>query len=177
MTYISIAMRIDELVQSGELVAYRPRLTTAELRRKMFISKELRATLDNPNQAVKFFRVDAEIEAALTLWALGEHIFANEDGGPDFLKRLAKPPPEIWEIRVTAPRPQVRIFGRFAEPDTFVALGIHFRPSLGDKSSRAWRAASNECKLIWEAMFPHHSPFSGSTSTDYVTENCDEFTI
>jgi hypothetical protein len=48
---------------------------------------------------------------------------------------------------------------------------------LGNKGSPQWRAAMDACAQKWNELFPGVPPFSGKTIHDYVTENCDDFTI
>ena len=114
---------------------------------------------------------DGFVAAALTRFVVGDRIYRG------FLKRLDPPPEEIWEIRVTQPRPQWRLFGRFAEPDTLILTGFFTRGHLGDKGSEAWREAMADCAERWEALFPNHAPYSAASIHDYVTENCDDFPV
>jgi hypothetical protein len=132
-----------------------------------------------PGSAIDRLVGVGHIEAALNVWTLGEHIFDNGHGAPGFLKPLEPPPPDIWEFRITHPEPQVRIFGRFAEPDTFVATDIQTRGSLGRKGSPAWQRACAQCAKDWQGHFPNQSPYVGPNRriSDYVTENCDDFSI
>src|ERR1700730_11056289 len=88
---------------------------------------------------------------------------------------LAQPPPEIWEVRVTEPKPQVRLLGRFLEPDTLILTKFHLRDQLGDKESRVWTTAMRDCHHKWTALFPGIPPFRPTTIHHYVTENCDDF--
>jgi len=119
------------------------------------------------------------MEAQMTLWTAGERVYDNGKAkpGPGFLKRLKAPPPEIWEIRVTAPVSQARIFGRFAEPDTFIATDMWTRQALGKAKSSTWSKAMKQCETDWNKLFPGSLPFSGAKMSDYVTENCDDFTL
>jgi hypothetical protein len=115
-------------------------------------------------------------------WVIGELVYADEKGKARFLKRLEPPPPEVWEIRVTEPRVQARLFGRFAEPDTFVLTKFHSRAVLRDKKKSAahdseWQVAMDNCVAQWDQLFPGVQPFSGETIHAYVTEKCDDFPI
>ena len=42
--------------------------------------------------------------------------------GIAYLSRLHDAPDEVWEIRSRHPKPAIRVFGRFAAPDLFIAL-------------------------------------------------------
>lgn len=92
---------------------------------------------------------------------------------------LEPPPPEVWEFRVTYPAPFARIFGRFAEPDTFIAADMHTRDFLGRKGSLGWTQTCAQCVSDWDNLFPEHSPYCGPNNrvSDYVLESCDEFRL
>jgi hypothetical protein len=91
------------------------------------------------------------------------------------LKRLDPPPIEIWEVKVVEPRPQVRLFGRFADRDLLILTKFHLRDKLGDKGSRQWDAAMKECEDTWDALgLPLYSK---SLIRDYVSGNCDDYPI
>jgi hypothetical protein len=130
----------------------------------------------DPGSAVNLLVGRGYVEAAFTRWTLGERVYGDEAGGR-FLKRLAAPPPEIWEIRVTEPIVQARIFGRFACPDTFIVTASHTRQMLGRKGSQGWVAACSACVGEWNSIFAGTAPFAGVKISDYVTENCDEFPL
>lgn len=135
------------------------------------------AKFDDPSSAVNLLVGRGYIEAALTAWTVGDYLYDNGRGGAGFIKRLEPPPPEIWEIRITYPSPFVRIFGRFAEPDTFIATDMHTREFLGPKGSVAWNQACQACDAEWHRLFPSDPPLQGSIVADYITENCDEFPL
>src|ERR1700730_1705516 len=40
---------------------------------------------------------------------------------------------EVWELKSVRPKPSIRVFGRFAEPDVFVATNLAFRQDLKGK--------------------------------------------
>jgi hypothetical protein len=117
------------------------------------------------------------VEAELKRWVHNGRVWADLDGKPRFLKRLGSPPAEIWEIMFTEPRVQLRLFCRFAEPDTLIGNKFHTRRMLGRKGSTAWRDAMRACEKHWNELFPGMVPFSGKTIHDYVTDNCDDFTL
>jgi hypothetical protein len=176
---MSIAATIAALEAQGVLVRYVPQRTLRFSARRLYLSQRMTQKLGDPNNGVIRLVGKGEIEAALTLWAAGEHIYDNgrAKAGPGFLRRLLGPPPEIWEIRVTNPTPQARIFGRFAEPDTFVATDMCTRQVLGRKGSRAWASVMLQCANDWGQILPNHAPHTGTKLSEYVTEKCDDFLI
>ncbi|MDE2514437.1 MAG: hypothetical protein KGL12_00285 [Rhodospirillales bacterium] len=88
---------------------------------------------------------------------------------PAYMARLDPPGGEIWEIRSVDPRPGLRVFGRFAEEDIFVALLLRTRKQLGGKNDPAWQEVVRHCKAEWRQLFPGHEPHSGKRVCDYVS--------
>lgn len=176
---MSITTIIRSLENQGLLLRYVPVRITGRAKRCLFMSPNMLSAYSNPNSAVNLLTGRGHIDAALTLWSAGDHIY--DDGklkaGPGFLKRLSGPPPEVWEIKVTNPTPQSRVFGRFCEPDTFVATGMFTRPFLGRKGSANWHSAMNQCVDEWSSLFVNHPPHVGSRLAEYVTENRDDFIL
>jgi hypothetical protein len=131
---------------------------------------------DAPNSAVNLLVGKGFVAGAMTRWVSGGWVYGNNRRGL-FLDRLQAPPSEIWEIRVTEPAVQARLFGRFAEPDTLILTKFHTRGFLGNKGSAGWNAAAAACVQEWTSTFGSHAPFTGATIGDYVTENYDAFPL
>jgi len=145
-------------------------------KRRLFLAGQAIMDVNDPNSAVNVLVGKGPMAAAMTRWTLGESVWGNKKRGL-FLDSLDPPPDDVWEIRVTAPRPQVRILGCFADPDTLVLFCMHSRSYLGKKGSAAWIAAMGTCSTNWATLFPNDPPFRGKTIHDYVTENCDDFPV
>lgn len=81
---------------------------------------------------------------------------------------------EVWEIR-SQDEPGIRVLGRFADTDLFIALTWHKRSELLGPQSRPWRDAIVGCKTEWKNLFPAYPPKSGDPSnaypTDYISTN------
>ena len=60
-------------------------------------------------------------------------------GRSGYMRPLDKRREEVWEIRSPRPRPSLRVFGRFAERDVFVATNWAERKLLKGRGSREWR--------------------------------------
>ena len=181
LTYMSIAPSIMALVASGKLRGYQPR-SRLPAKRRLFLTESAVKDLEDRNSATNILDVRGFIEGAMARWVQGQRVFADDKGKARFLKRLDPPPPEIWEIRVTEPRVQARLFGRFAEPDTLILSKFHSRQVLRDKKKSSaqdseWQTAMAQCESTWNGLFPGIAPFSGTTIHEYVTENCDDFPI
>lgn len=174
---MSIVNSIVALERKGELTRYVPARTLRPAARRLFMTRNMTQLLTNPSSPVNLLVGRGAIEAELTAWTVGDYLYDNGRGGAGFIKKLEPPPPEIWEIRVTHPAPQARIFGRFAEPDTFVATTMHTRDYLGGKGSRTWVDTCNQCAADWSALLPMFPPYRGNIVSDYITEDCDDFPL
>lgn len=172
---MSIRAHISALELDGKLVRYMPRVPHPP-KRRLYLGPEAQNDLNDPRSAVNVLVGKGWIIAALDRWTLGERIYGSSKRG-EFLDRLDPPPSEVWEIRVTVPNVQARLFGRFAEPDTLILTKFHTRGFLGKRGSQAWKQAMHGCAKIWETHFPLISPFVGKDVHAYITENCDDFPI
>jgi hypothetical protein len=76
---------------------------------------------------------------------------------------------EVWEIRSRDPKPGIRVFGRFAETDLFVALTWWWRSDLKGPKSKQWRNAREGCKAEWQKLFPAYPAKSGTQINDYIS--------
>jgi hypothetical protein len=86
-----------------------------------------------------------------------------------------------WEIRSRHPSPGLRVFGRFAEVDTFVAIdwaprskpleGFDKKPLLGRKSLE-YQFAQIEVDQFWNKHLAKQSPIYGERCSDYFTDKC-----
>jgi hypothetical protein len=178
LTYMSIAATLAALEAQGKVMRYVPSSRRRPARR-LYLTEEAQRDRTDPNCAVNLLTGSTGrsfIEAALTRWTLGEKVYSDERGRCRFLCRLEPPPEEIWDIRVTEPRPQARLFGRFAEPDTLVVTKFHTRSYLGDKGSANWQQAMVACETKWRSLFGDIL-FVGTNIHEYVTGNCDDFPI
>jgi hypothetical protein len=176
LTYISIEAHLTECEATGKLTRFVPR-SRKKSQRRLYFSQVFEKKINDPTSAVNILIGRGKIEAALVRWTLGERVYADEKRKPRFLKRLEAPPPEVWEIRITEPNAQARIFGRFVTADSFIVTDIHTRQMLGKKGSPSWISACQNCVNEWVNIFSTAVPFSGITIHDYVTENCDDFDI
>ena len=171
---MSISSTIQALETAGKLTRHMPRggLTP---RRRLYLTGDAMKDFTDPSSAVNMLVGRGFVEASLTRWTAGGRIFGNKRRGL-FLDRLCPPPADIWEIRVTEPIVQARLFGRFAEPDSLVLTKFYTRQMLGKKGSVVWQDAMTECEGAWECLF-NEPPFSAETIGNYVSENHDDFPL
>jgi hypothetical protein len=100
------------------------------------------------------------------------------EGRDEQIGRLYPVRDEVWDLRSQDPHPGLRVFFRFAEKDTFVALNCSPRsvevswlnriPLLG-RTSRQWRNAMVECRAEWRRLFPTYDAHTGSNVNEYLT--------
>jgi hypothetical protein len=178
---MSIEEKIAELEGTGRLTRFEPP-SVRPLRRSLFLGGDALREFNDPHSATNVLVGRGRINAALVKWVTNGQVYAS-NGKPRFLKRLCAPPPEIWEMMVTEPGSQGRLFCRFARPNTLILLNLHTRNHLGKKHikkkerSHNWETAMKQCADCWNALFPKMPPFSGPNVHAYITENCDDFEI
>jgi hypothetical protein len=173
---MSIKPYIASLVKAGTLRPYMPP-GSQRARRCLFLTDEAMRDLASAAGLIPLVGLRGVVEAELKRWVHGGRVWVDLKGKPRFLKPLCPPPPEIWELRFTDPRVQIRLFGRFAEPNTIIGTKFHTRQMLGKKGSPQWRRAITTCENRWNELFPANAPFAGKTIHEYVTENCDDFPL
>lgn len=78
---------------------------------------------------------------------------------------------EVWEFISRYPVPSLRVFGRFAEIDVFVATHKWVRSLLGAFQSKLWKREIRRCKAEWTRLFPADYPVTGVSVNDYISEN------
>lgn len=83
------------------------------------------------------------------------------------ISRNSPPEEGVWEFRIRDPKPQVRIFGCFAECDVFVALSVMSRDVLKGRLSYPLAVADNSS--IWGGLFPQHLPLVGEDINAYLS--------
>lgn len=174
LTYMSI----QDLIKASEgtlLWRFEPP-NRAPLKRRLFLTARARKELTDPRSLINGLGVRGYIQNALVRWVTGGLVHADERGKPRFLKRLCPPPPEIWEIRVTDPRPQIRLLGRIVEPDTLVLTRFHTRDHL-DNPNTGWKVEMPACAADLETIFAGEPLMMKGSIRDYVTENCHDYEI
>lgn len=74
--------------------------------------------------------------------------------------RLDDPSEEVWEFRYLQNKGSVRLFGRFAETNLFVATQCVARSELGGPGDPAWEEAKKQCRTDWRNLLPAYPPHS-----------------
>lgn len=109
-----------------------------------------------------------ELRAFLDGFTQGDYFTVAEkpyDKDPSAM--LARTDPveaEIWDLRCIGPDAGMRVFGRFAERDTFVALTCEYRELVD------WNVEIQRCAERWSDLFGELI-FKGAKLDDYLSYN------
>jgi hypothetical protein len=167
---MSIRDVISEWVQTGELALLYPAFDAVPMVRYVFITDEVAMGLfgpwSNSGEENRFGRARAHIDAFIS----GDLISARMPPSKSVSAHTAlldDRKHEVWEMRARDPSPGVRIFGRFSEKDTFIALTWAFREQL--ETDGDWDAEIERCKKKWRLYFQTFPPFSGSDAHAYIS--------
>ncbi len=168
---MSILDEIGEHVQKRNLfeVVQRDLRSGAgpDYRRSIFVSQEIeKETIARVDESS--FR---KLSAQLQNFTMGRTIpiALKHDHKHAEWARLDPAGNEVWETRVRHTKPELRVLGRFASVDIFVALNLYEGSQL--KGKKAWDAAKLRCQTDWAVLFPYTSPVFGSNGNDYVRTN------
>lgn len=160
----------------GRLVFLEPLMPGAHSR-CLYIERELHdaimqeATDPTGSTAFRMGRLISDLD----LFSTGERITVGYGAEKTcMMKHLDPRREEVWEIRSRDPKPSFRVFGRFAEPDVFIATNMARRDQLGALGSHEWADEVRRCKVIWRRLFPTYLPHTGESIHDYITENVYE---
>lgn len=86
-----------------------------------------------------------------------------------YLARMDPGRDEVWEIRSRDPKPGIRVFGRFSEPDVFIALNWEYREGLGGPGSREFNVEIQKCKAEWRKCIPTFEAHEGTSVDEYIS--------
>ncbi len=133
---------IKAAIASNALVPAKPIPNWAAEPRVVLLCKPIR-------EAIEAGRSDPD-ERERQCWAKVEAAFSHFIEGcfitEDLVKQLGPYKLEHWEFRCRRPKPSIRVFGRFAMPDVFVATHPRPRSLLGGM----WSAEFEHEKLVCE---------------------------
>ncbi len=180
---MSIRDLIDYWIDEGRLFRLEPILDSDPVERTLIISKEIFDLLEGPWQDDSWATRCGLLRGTLETFVKGQRIgvcLKPYAAAKAYMGRLDKPADEVWDIRAIDPCPALRVFGRFAERDLFVALiwsprsveiPISQRPPLGPGHSVEWRNAIVESKAEWNKLFPSYAPLHGDEIHEYIKDN------
>ncbi len=170
--YYEIANRVNE----KRLFSLTPALPGAPMVRHIYASSEIHRLITGPwvnttwEERCGYLRGDLDrfIEGRVIAIATRPY-----KGKTAYMLRLHPPREQVWEIRSRDPYPGIRVFGRFADIDIFIALTWAKRADLAGPHSREWRDAREACKTEWRNLFPAYEPITGNGGDfrDYISAN------
>ena len=173
LTYMSIYDEINLRVNEGKLIQLFPAMPSASVVRTIFAAKAINDLMMGPWSDLKWEERCGSLRGDLDRFIEGKPITVAVDpfkGGKNaYMKHLHPYKDEVWEIRSRAPKPGIRVLGRFADTDVFVALDWWFRDKLGGPHSREWRVAIVDCRNQWRNLFPAYDAKLGVDIHDYIS--------
>lgn len=138
-----------------------------EKKRALWVSEDVSALITgqkNPQAGFPNVRYDVELGAYCKGYIIS---CTRRMNGKSAFKWL-KGHDEVWVLSFRSPPPGWRIFGRFAKPNTFVALRYYERERLKDLVQ--YNRAAEDLIEEWDKTFPGVAPFRGQTFNDYLGE-------
>jgi hypothetical protein len=129
----------------------------------MFLSEEVWTFLSTTHEDEEIEDRLGKLQADLELFAEGQPI------DPKYLKLLAPARDAVWEIRSVRPSPSIRVLGRFAEHDVFVATNYALRKPLGGWESNEWKTAKRAAVACWTRLFGTYQPLRSTNVRDLVS--------
>ena len=160
-------------VRSGKLHLLRPEARGAVTKRVLLLTGTMKTAVvggpwvDNieENRLAGTLRADLErfVSGDVLRVSLGGRELAAED------MKLLQDTYEVWEFKSKAKK-GIRVFGRFAGYDVFVATHWQWRCKLGAYGSNQWAAEINKCKTKWANMFQIHTPHTGDSIDAYLSD-------
>lgn len=168
---MSIRELIRDRVTGGRLTQLTPMLPSSPIERLMLASREVTDAfkLEDGSQLdpVRAARLRADLDAFVE----GEHVTVahrpDEKHTSAYMARLKPVERELWCIRSRDPKPGVRVLGRFAEKDCFIALAWAIRKDL--QTHAHWSAFAIRAEQTWDDLFPNERPHRGETTGEYLS--------
>ena len=136
LIYMSIHDLLDDAVARGLLFLVEPTMRSKPMNRRLYASPAVHRLITGPwadkEEEYRCGKLWADfdrfVEGRVVPVALDSPYTKPND---TYLSRLDPAEDEVWQIRSRAPRPAIRVFGRFAYRDCFVALSWRYRSKLG----------------------------------------------
>lgn len=158
-------------IDSGRLDVLKPVLDSDPVDRVMLLHPELTSLLKSSHADTRVGRLLADLEMFVKGQELAVSAVPYEHKSA-YMGLLAPELEGTWEIRSRDPKPGIRVFGRFAQKDSFIALGWSLRSMpdarwpekrpLRDRNSLQYQFQQIEVQERWDELFPDHDPLTGS---------------
>ena len=149
-------------VEAGTLVPLVPLSPRAMKRRALYVTHQIWSLLNDETgddiTEERYGRLRADLETFVV----------ERDLYPHYLFWLTPRNDLVWEIRSIADVPTLRVLGRFADRDTFVALTIEERSELGEWDSKGWKRAKRTTIQRWRSVL-NVAPIQGTSENDFFS--------
>jgi hypothetical protein len=179
---MSIRDEINYWIAQGELFQASPRLLGSPVSRVLLVNREVNQLLTGP------WETQAEEVRAGRLWADFDRFI---EGRPitvalnspyskpktTFMARIDPPEDDVIEIRSRDPKPGIRVFGRFADKDIYVALNWEYREKLLGPQEREFDREREICKAKWRHFFHTYPSICGTQINEYFTDTSNVFSV
>jgi hypothetical protein len=180
---MSIIDLIKLRMQEGRLWRVEPDVESDPIERCMVVSREIMDLIEGPWPDEKWERRCGRLRGDLEAFVRGDVIslcLEPYKAESAYMGRLDEPMDEVWDIRSRDPKPGLRVFGRFADRDVFVALLCSPRSvpipqserlPLRDRASAEWKQAVKETQAEWRKLFHSYKPIHGETHDFYASKS------
>ena len=170
---MSIRDEINYWLGNNRLYQVFPRLTGASVHRTLFVTDDVNRLIQGPwKDKLEEYRC-GKLWAAFDRFVEGRLITMARrpfrKPKTSYLARIAPVRDEVWDIRVLDPHPGLRIFGRFSEQDTFVALTWAPREILNNPAD--WRRECQRSLALWRQLFHNYQPIKKAYVHAYLSAN------
>lgn len=166
---MSIRDAIAAAIDAEELNPLPTLLPGVEAVRHVFVTNEVWDFVGGPMMPKELAHKAADGRRMLDSFTAGNKVVVslNPHDKPAHcqLSRIGPVEEGVWEFRIRDPKPQVRIFGCFAECDVFVALSVMSRDDVEGNFPLA--AADNAS--IWGGIMRDYDPVTGDDINAYIS--------
>jgi hypothetical protein len=172
---MSIKDEIKARVEEGRLIKLSCLMQSAPERREIYMTPTVYSAVVGPWANTALDRLCGQARGRLEQFVRGDEIVGRMPPSKNVKTVIALLEPaedNVWEFRIA----RLRIFGRFAAQDIFVATNWRARQDFEDPATkkndeRKWRDARVMCKTEWINLLPAYEALSGKTLHDYISNS------
>jgi hypothetical protein len=172
---MSIHEDILARISEGRLTVLSELVPTGPEVRRMLLAPAVLDAVDGPWTTATLSRRLLQTRALLESFIRGDEMTIRMPPSTTAKTMIAllKPASEnVWAFRARLPA-GIRVFGRFAARDVFVATNWAMRESLlaadGKNDPAKWRIEFLTCKNVWNRLFPSYNPLDRTDPHDFIS--------
>jgi hypothetical protein len=158
----------ERLCDGQRLVEVEPLDWRSERKRRLYVTQDVNRFLTFQARDAGTNRDRRRLQALFDRFISGDFISIGLE--PPIMatdiKRLSPASAEVWEFKVGRGRSQLRVFGRFAAINTFVAL-----TGPVDRRRLDYERETTRCREEWRRLFDEEPPLYGKNEYDYIAPN------